>query len=214
MTVAMPDQTDPAPIDETLWERRMQAVSLRNGGMTFAQIAAVQGISPAMVRRDIEAALRDYMSGQMDLLIASHRSIVADMRRANYPGMLRGEKEPAKTILDGMAHEAKLLGMYAPTRVVTGVNEVEFSERFVELINAVSPNTLKELLSGAIRRNAADHADDPVDAEVVADPGDHGQGPGGGAGDELDPGPGVVEPDTGPLPDPGPAADDGWSNLG
>lgn len=211
MTVAVPDGDTERPEDETLWERRMQAVSLRNGGMTWAQIAALQGISPAMVRRDVERALREYMSGQMDLLIAQHRSVIADMRRANYPGMLRGEKEPAKTILDGMAHEAKLLGMYAPTRVVTGVNEVEFSERFVELINAVSPNTLKELLSGAIRRNAADH-DTPVDAEIVTAPADDGPGPTADLGDEPDPGPGVVEPAADGGTDA--YADDDWSNLG
>lgn len=211
MTVAVPDGDTERPEDETLWERRMQAVSLRNAGMTFAQIGELQGITAAMVRRDIERALREYTSGQMDQLIAQHRSVIADMRRANYPGMLRGEKEPAKTILDGMAHEAKLLGMYAPTRVVTGVNEVEFSERFVELINAVSPNTLKELLSGAIRRNAADHPDAPVDAEVVAEPQSDPR-PADGLGDEPDPGPGVVEPAADGGTDA--YADDGWSNLG
>lgn len=213
MTVAVPDTNDTErPEDETLWERRMQAVSLRNGGMTWAQIAAVQNISPAMVRRDVERALREYMSGQMDLLIAQQRSVVADMRRAFYPAMLRGEKDAAKTILDGMTHEAKLLGMFAPTRVVTGVNEVEFSERFVELINAVSPNTLKELLSGAIRRNAADHTDDPVDAEVVSVPPADGPGPTADLGDEPDPGPGVVEPAADGGTDA--YADDDWSNLG
>lgn len=210
---------DERPSDETLWERRHEAVSLRNAGLTYEQIGAHQGISPAQVRRDIELALRDYVEGHMDTMIAQHRSILADIRKANYPSMLSGNKDAAKTIIDGLTHEAKLLGMYAPARVITGVSEMEFSERFIELIEAISPDTLKELLSGPLRRRVAEQQQidkqAPVDAEAVPepdgtlDPGDSGQGDGR---------PGPVEPEPATEQNRGgdddaEEEDDDWSNL-
>ncbi|AYB69115.1 helix-turn-helix DNA-binding protein [Mycobacterium phage Eaglehorse] len=217
MSVALADDGDDGgaierPVDETLWERRMQAVSLRNAGMTFSEIARIQGISPALARRDVETALREFMSGEIDQLIARHRSVLMDMQRANYRAMLSGSKEAATTILKGLEHEAKLLGLYAPTRVVTGVGEVEFSERFVQLVNAISPDTLKELLRGA--QHTGEPRQHPVDAEVVPDP--VAETP-GGAGAEAGPGGEAggadAAPAREPAPDHGGDDSDGWSNL-
>lgn len=217
MSVALADDGDDGgaierPVDETLWERRMQAVSLRNAGMTFSEIARIQGISPALARRDVETALREFMSGEIDQLIARHRSVLMDMQRANYRAMLSGSKEAATTILKGLEHEAKLLGLYAPTRVVTGVGEVEFSERFVQLVNAISPDTLKELLRGA--QHTGEPRQQPVDAEVVPDP--VAETP-GGAGAEAGPGGEAGGADAAPAREPAPDRGgddaDGWSNL-
>lgn len=231
MTVALNDDgaEDRHVLDETLWARRLQVLSLRNAGMTYQQIANAQGISPAMVRRDEQIALRELASGQIDLIIAKHRSVVLDAQRANYPAMLDGSDRKAqvaatKIIFDGLTHEAKLLGLYAPTRVVTGVSEVEFSERFVDLISQVSPDTLKELLRGStgLARHAGQHADQPVDAEVVTFPGNAGPGaadaalaapPAGPPADAPggQPGAGV---DAAPARDEPADDDDDWSNIG
>lgn len=230
MTVAMADEPDDAhAVDESIWERRMQAVSLRNAGMTYAQIAAAQGLSAAMVRRDVETALRELASGQLEQVIAKHRSVLMDIQRANYPAMLNGRDPKAqvaatKAILDALGHEAKLLGLYAPTRLVTGVGEVEFSERFVELISKVSPDTLKELLRGANVRPEPDRSTEPVDAEVVQLPGTDaalaappdGQAP-GGPQREVDGGREPATPARVEAEDDGAQdddTDDGWSNIG
>lgn len=234
MTVAMADDPeDHHAVDETLYERRTQAVSLRNAGMTFQQIANIQHISPAMVRRDVETALREHMSGQLDQIIAKHRSVLMDMQRANYGAMLAGGsngKDAAAVILKGLEHEAKLLGLYAPTRVVTGVQEVEFSERFVQLVSLIKPDTLKELLRGANVRPEPDRPTDadsePVDAEVVqlhpdgtavaTPPAGQADAPAPageqlGDGEPTTPGGEPSADDGGAPPD---DDDDGWSNIG
>lgn len=213
--LALPTNPDERPDDETLWERRHTAVTLRNAGQTFTQIGNALQISPAQARRDVERAVRDYMEGQLDMIIGQHRAILADIRKANYPLMLSGNRDAAKSILDGLTHEAKLLGMYAPTRVVTGVSEGEFSERFLELIEAVSPDTLKEMLSGTLRRKAADSTSDPdapVDAEIVPEPVGTDDPDDGGQGDGC-PGPDESEPTPKPPNWGGADDDDSWSNI-
>lgn len=198
----------PRPDDETLWERRLTVVTLRNGGATFESIGEMLKISASQARRDEERALRDYAKDQMEGIVARHRSVLMDIQHANYQAMLMGNRDAAKSILDGLTHEAKLLGMYAPTRIVTGVSEGQFSERFVDLIKAVSPDTLKELLSGAIKRQQPGSKDDPIDAEAV---------PEDTAAGELDPG---RSDDSDPTEtagemagDPDGGDGDDWSNL-
>lgn len=229
--VAMPE---PEPEEgssefETLWERRMQALSLRNGGMTFSQIATFQKVSPAQARRDVEWAKRHIAGDDIESIISVQRSVIIDMRRANYQAMLQGDKDASATILKGLDHEAKLLGLYAPVRVTTGPSHVEFSERAAELIKQVSPNTIKELVRGTSvfrheqeqqRRTdrAAESSDDPIDVDIVADVSPFGppaEPVGASAQAARDVGPPDApvareQPDARPTP----PDDDDWSNIG
>ena len=178
--VAMPDPEEGSSEFESLWERRMQALSLRNGGLTFSQIATHQRISAAQARRDVEWAKRHIAGEDIEGIIATQRSVIIDMRRANYQAMLTGDKDAAATILKGLDHEAKLLGLYAPVRVQSGPSHIEFSERAAELIKQVSPDTLKELIRGtSVARehqrshradqppHAGNDAQQPIDVEAV-----------------------------------------------
>lgn len=176
-TIMDPPDDGEFHVDEALFDRRMQALSLRNGGMTYSAIAKHFSIDPSTVRRDVHWARQRVGSQDIDAIINTQRSVVLDLRRANYPAALRGDKDAASNILKGLDHEAKLLGLYAPQRITTGPSQAEFSQRAADLIAAISPDTLKEILRGTSydpnvigAAEAGRHAGEPVDAEIVADP--------------------------------------------
>lgn len=217
---AVPDDgreyDDPEPgeagFDDELFERRMQVLSLRNGGMTYRAIASGLGISPDTARRDEIWARRYIGRDDIEAVINTQRSIILDGRRANYRAYLSGDKDATVAIFKGLDHEAKLLGLYAPTRIQTGPSHVDFAEQAAELIAQVSPNTLKELLRGtAIDPNVQRVDPEPVDVEVVDEvpPGDSGT-----AAPAEEPGPadGGSVGLSGHLPR-DTYDNDGWSNI-
>lgn len=229
------DEEQGTPEFESKFERRMQALSLRNGGMTFTQIAGFQKISAAQARRDVEWAKRHIAGEDIETIISVQRSVIIDMRRANYQAMLQGNKDAAAAILKGLDHEAKLLGLYAPVRVQTGPSHVEFSERAAELISKVSPDTIKELVRGtsvfraASEQQRADsdaaeaHEPEPLDVDIVATPfGPAVRGPmdaqssdsvGAQAPRADDHGDDQAHPEPVERREPEPDGDD-WSNIG
>lgn len=181
------------PPDETVWERRMRALTLRNAGMTYQAIADKLGISSGMVRRDIRMALREVVSETAEDMLARQRGILFDLQRQAYPAALNGDRDAQAMILKTLDHEAKLFGLYAPTRVAVGVSDTEFAEQAAELISSLGLQPPKEL------RRASD-APDTIDAEVVT-PADAGGGEPDGDADQLG-----AEP-------PGPARPGNWSNI-
>lgn len=163
-----------APVhpDEMIYERRMQALSLRNAGMTIADIAKTHKVSTMTTRKDIEWAKREVMSASLEDIIATHRAIIHDMRKAAYPVALNPRDSEAQAraqgkIIDGLVHEAKLVGAFAPMRTLGAPTEVEFAERFVQLVSAIKPETLKELTRGHF--NAQPALDQPNDDGTPAD---------------------------------------------
>lgn len=208
--------------DEPLFERRMNVLSLCNGGMTYRQIAEHFSISEFTARADYKWALKYVGAQDAETIIKVHRSVILDGRRANYKAYLSGDKDAAMTILKGLDYEAKLLGLYAPVRVTTGPNHIEFKEQAAEIISALAPTTLKELLRGTHLDPNAHPAERPdvLDVDTVDESVDPG------AGDVAPAGPWAGAGDVGPIdPAPGPAGesvaqpaadepeDDGWSNV-
>lgn len=208
MTVtAMFDDDDEPNFDDALYERRLRVLSLRMGGMTYREIATVLKIDPSTARRDEAAAKRLIAGDDMEGIIAGQRAVLADIRKANYRSMLGGDKDATANILKGLDHEAKLLGLYAPTRINTGPSHIEFSERAAELITAVSPDILKELLRGTsidprvIAEHEREQEPEPLDVQVVESLPTASDSPAD-----------APEPDSsGPRPDE--PADDDWSNI-
>lgn len=162
--------------DETLAERRLQALSLRCAGMTFTQIAQQQQLSVAVVVRDVERAKREVMRAPLEDIIATQRHVIHDLRRAAYPAALNPRDSEAQmrahaSIYKGLEQEAKLVGAYAPMRVMGVPSETEFAERFVTLVGLIKPETLQELARGHLALNATvEDQPEPVEAEVVAIP--------------------------------------------
>lgn len=188
MTAVIPDVNDIAEStpaeDESLWERRMRTLTMRNAGATYKQIAEKMGISTTQVRKDIRLAYREVIAETAEDMIARQRSILFDIQRANYSAAVGGDIDAQKAILSTLDHEAKLFGLYAPTRVNVGVSDVEFAEKAATLINSLGLEPPKELVN-AIRNRPED-----IDGEVVDVP--------------------VVEPAPAAS---GPVAAEDWSNI-
>ena len=219
VTASYDDDDDDQPsFDDELYERRMRVLSLRLGGMTYRDIATALKIDPSTARRDESAAKRMMTGDDIEGVIAGQRKVIADIRTANYRAMLNGDKDAATSILKGLDHEAKLLGLYAPTRIQTGPSHIEFSERAAELIAAVSPDTLKELLRGTAIDPNAQPDEQPIDAEVVSAVDDDAvSSVSDEATEDSDP---TDEGDVGPACGPDTTVDvkpiddgDGWSNI-
>lgn len=195
--------------DEELYERRARVLTLRNAGSTFTQIAErinaeriLAGLDPlgmTTFRKDHQAALRDVAAASRDDLIAEHRSVLLDMRRAHYGAALNGDIDSTRIVISTLEREARMFGIDAPTQVALGVSEIDFAERMYAAIVGMGLQPPKEIVDGT--RRARD--EDVIEAELVD---------------------GDVEPVGGPLPfDLGTGADDEdtpdvdtaqrWSNL-
>lgn len=173
------------PVDETLWERRMRALTLRNAGLTYAKIGDQQGTNAATARNDVRVALREVINETAEDMLARQRSVLADMQRAHYPAALQGDVAATAAVLRCLEHEAKLFGLYAPARVSVGVTDTEFAAQAVELITALGLQPMPEL-----ERSPA------IEAEIIPP-------------EENDDPPPAAEP---PPAEPPQQLDD-WSNL-
>lgn len=150
---------------EELWERRYRAMTMRNAGATYSQIGKQLGVSAEIARRDVGLVLKEFIRQPTEDAIAQHLSVLHDARKAYYPAMLRGDTDAWKPIIQGLEHEAKLRGMYAPERVQIGLTDTQFAEEAVALIASLPTQAVADLQAQA-QREAADHQP-PVEAEVV-----------------------------------------------
>ncbi len=180
MTVAMADGDEPFdPNDElarrreALLARRTKVMYLRNAGATWAVIAQECGVSEGTVRADYRVVCRDINGEQPADVVARHRAVIFDIQRANYPAMMRGDKDAANSILKALDREAKLLGLDAPTRILAATSAEDFaveSARLIDRILALDPNTLKEITR--VRRPEVIDAEPEAGADApTADPG-------------------------------------------
>jgi hypothetical protein len=151
----------PLPEDATVWDRRMKALTLRNAGATYARIGVETGVSEIQARRDYKAAVKEIVAIPVDQMVERQRAILLDIQRVNYSAALQGDKEAQGVILRSLEHEAKLFGLYAPTRVNVGVSESEFARQAAELLAVIGPEPLREL-AGAMHPP-------PGPAEVAVD---------------------------------------------
>ncbi|AKF14332.1 Rnase E [Mycobacterium phage Vincenzo] len=187
-----------ALLDEELLARRTKVMFLRNAGATWAAVAKEVGAAVSTVRKDYKIVCRDINNEQPADVVARHRAVIFDIQRANYPAMMRGDKDAAAIVLRALDREAKLLGLDAPTRILAGVSDVEFANeaaRLIDRIVTLDPTTMKELsraTSSGPRIIDAEPADVPADAQGATQP-----APVSAAQRDADPG----------------ADDDDWSNI-
>lgn len=154
--------------DSQLWERRYKALTLRNGGATYKQIADRTGVSMQMARKDVQAALREFVRAPAEEMIAQQRAILHDLRRAHYPRALSGDPDSTKAVMACLEHEAKLFGLHAPARVNLGITDTEFAQEAVKLIAGLPRDAMADLHRQA-RTDAAEHGE-VLDAEVIPAP--------------------------------------------
>jgi hypothetical protein len=179
-------------LDETLWERRMRALTLRNAGWTYARIGDQQGTNAQTARNDVRKALREVINETAEDMLARQRAVLADLQRAHYPAALQGDVAATATVLKCLDHEAKLFGLFAPARVNVGVTDTEFAAQAVELITALGLTPMPEL-----ERTLRNHTE-VIEADTTDKETD----------DDVAPDAEQPEPDGAPGPEP-----DDWSNL-
>lgn len=157
------------PSDAPVWERRIKALSLRNNGLTYAQIAdalhpeAHNGRSRAMA--DVKAAIKEIVHLPTDQMVDRQRSILIELTAASLPDARAGDKEAAAVVLRCLEHEAKLYGLYAPSRVQVGISKEEFGAQAAELLAAMGTAPLAELSRFAHTEHAPAP---PLDVDEVA----------------------------------------------
>lgn len=161
-------------MDESLWERRMRALTMRNAGLTYAKIGDQQGTNAATARNDVRKALREVINETAEDMLARQRSVLADLQRAHYPAALQGDVAATATVLKCLDHEAKLFGLFAPARVNVGVTDTEFAAQAVELITALGLQPMPELERAITPVTVAevvpeDDPDDDDDPPAAAD---------------------------------------------
>lgn len=136
------------PDDAKLWEKRMQALTMRNAGATWARIAETYSISIDRAQRWVRAATKEVVKLPVDQMVDRQRAILLDITRRNYP-VAMGEGENAReaqgVIIRCLEHEAKLYGLYAPARVAIGISESEFGQQAADLLKLVGTAPLAEL---------------------------------------------------------------------
>lgn len=221
MTVSDDDLTQ--LLNEELFARRVKALFLSNAGATIAKIAEECGVSTATVRKDLEIAKRQYLNETPDQRRATQMSIILDMRKANYPAMMRGDVDAANVILRGMKQEASLFGLFPKVLEVPGIDSVSAANEaaaLIERIAAIDPQGLKEITRGQSELPPLDVSVDgdgssPYSAAqpaAYADETGEGLAARGGALRTVTDAP---ERDGGvPGPAGTPDDDDGWSNIG
>lgn len=191
-------------IDDELLQRRTKVMFLRNAGATWAKVAEECKVSIATVRKDMDIVQRDINNEQPNQVIARHRAVIFDIQRANYPAMMRGDKDAAMVILRALHRESKLLGLDSPARVLASVSADDFNNEAARLIQSIldkDADTLKELTTDAHRPI--------IDAEEVPDPEPVRRTP----FDRPSPGAGQAGPvDDGPADAPDGGA--GWASGG
>jgi hypothetical protein len=165
------DQRRLTPEETARRERQAQAVKLRNGGSRYSDIARELGVSEATVAEDITNHLARMARPEAEHLIGRQRQIMDDIIAANYQSMLLGDDKAAKTILTAVAHEAKLMGLYAPERVQIGVSHENFAVTAVQLMERLGI-TPPEAIASSVPREL--HG--VIDAEVVTDENTDDQG--------------------------------------
>ena len=226
MTVSDDDLTN--LLNEELFARRVKVLFLSNAGATIAKIAEECGVSSATVRKDLEIAKRQYLNETPDQRRAVQMSIIHDMRKANYPAMMRGDVDAANVILRGMKQEASLFGLFPKVLEVPGIDSVSAANEaaaLIERIAQIDPQGLKEITRGQSELPPLDVTVEgdvqpakgatPLDAAEPAgyfDEASEGVAQLGSAGGQT-----ADTPERRPeLPGPAGDADDddGWSNIG
>lgn len=157
MTVTVEDVANAVPAeDETLWERRMRALTLRNAGATYQRIADQLGVTVPTARKDVRLALREVINETAEDMLARQRSVLMDIQRSNYAAALQGDREAQTMVIRCLEHEAKLFGLYAPTRVAVGVSDTEFAEQAADLISSLGLEPPKELARAVSQATAVE----------------------------------------------------------
>jgi hypothetical protein len=159
------DNPDDALLDAKL-VRRTKVMFLKNGGATWKQIAAAVGASISTCRADFSVVCTDINNENPANVRARHRAVIFDIQRSMYPRMMGTDNavavRAAKTILQALERESRLLGLDSPVKILAATSNEDFANeaaRLITSIQQIDADTLKELTRG--------HSPTTIDAETV-----------------------------------------------
>ena len=148
----------PLPEDASAAERRLKALSLRTvTRKTFPQIAAELDISVDRAKADVKRAMKEVVKIPTDAMVDRQRAILVELVEVNMPAARRLDADATSTVLRCLEHEAKLYGLYAPSRVNVGVSSEEFGAHAAQILctaGAAATAALREL-AGMPRESVA-----------------------------------------------------------
>jgi hypothetical protein len=158
--------------DATLWDKRMQALTMKNAGTTYQRIAAHFDIPVQRARDWVHRAIRDVVKLPVDQMVDRQRSILLDILRVTYPDAMDrsnpDRREAQGVIIRCLEHEAKLYGLYAPARVSVGISESEFGQQAADLLKLVGIGPLAEIAGmGQAELDALTQSVTPVPEKAV-----------------------------------------------
>lgn len=120
-----------------LAEKSTAAVRLRNAGAPVTAIAEKLSVTVRQAHDLIAGALRSVLREPAENIIANQQAITQDIVRAMYAPMSGGDTAAARSILQALDHQAKLFGLYAPTRVRVGVTDEDFAITTARLLREI-----------------------------------------------------------------------------
>lgn len=103
-------------------ERKAAVIRLRNFGATIETIADKLDMNQDGVEHLLTTGLRELSTEPAQDIVGRQQATINDMRRALYPALAAGDQGAINTLRGVMDHEAKLHGVYAPSRVRVGID--------------------------------------------------------------------------------------------
>lgn len=130
-----------------LAERRASAIRLRNLGASVPKVALALGYTDAAeAQADLIAGLREINMIPAAEMVARHQAIIMDLTRACYSNALTGDTNSVKAIRELMDHQAKLFGLYAPTRQRVAIgDDMDFTSNAATLLEDLGVSTVIDI---------------------------------------------------------------------
>lgn len=163
--------------DDTASEVWAKAYMLRVvHGASYRDIGAKLGITEQRARYGVVEMLKRASRHSAEELIGGQMVILSELKRAHLPYALLADKDSSKMVMDILDHEARLHGLYSPSKVqLSTVSDAEFAQTMSALVRAIGPAEISRKLA-AIDPTAPPIAPPPahdalptLDAEVDDD---------------------------------------------
>lgn len=159
------EYTDPAQLARD--ERAARALRLRLTGASYQAIADQLGCSIDTVARDIGRWRREVVREPAEQMVAEQRAMLANLRQRAYTLGLQGDMAAIDRVVKLLDHEAKLFGLYSPTRVALGTVEEDFAVTAAKLMREIGVVPPAELDRAPAPDAPAVTGPTVLDAEVV-----------------------------------------------
>lgn len=134
--------------DDTNVEVWAKAYMLRvMHGASYRDIGAKLGITEQRARYGVVEMLKRASRHSAEELIGGQMVILSELKRAHLPYALLADKDASKMVMDILDHEARLHGLYSPSKVqLSTVSDADFVQAMHQLVRALGPGEISRKL--------------------------------------------------------------------